>query len=223
MSKNRPNFRILRERIENILNEHFTRDKALNAEIERRLLTLQPPMKHYVADAVEVLYMAGTKGFTINEWREAIKEIYKNTPEAIPNEMVSNILATTNKTFPEHIFNNKRTGIVKWYDIALPKNDRETMVQSIELASECLKVITDADEPITLEDWANAVAANLRYPIDMVKGYIEVHVLPHMGSAISKTADGKYSIQKDTPQGYQEIFNRLLDTNNRLPGVEDQE
>lgn len=216
MSKNEPKFRILRERIENILNEHFTRDPALNTEIENRLRTLEQPMRMYVSDAVEALYMAGTKGYMIKEWREAVQDIYKDTPEAISDDMLANILGTTVRTFPEHIFNNKRTRIVKWYDIALPSKARESMIASIELASECLKVITESPEPITLDDWANTVANSLQYPVDMVKGYIEIHMIPHMG-AISKTDDGRYFVQKDAKQDSLELFNKIASGEITIP------
>jgi len=217
MSKN-DRFRILREKIENVLREHFTRDPQLNAEIEEKLSSLQSPMKQYVGDAAENLHAAGTKGLSPSEWIAGVRAVW---PE-IPKDQMVVVLSTTSDLFKEHIYKNPRTKITRWYDEALPREHRASMVQSIELASECLKVITTAAEPITLENWASTVATNLQYPIDTVKVYIEVHMLPHMGSAISKTADGRYFIQKDPNRNNQDIFNDLLN-GPRLPGVEDEE
>jgi hypothetical protein len=221
MSKNESKFRILREKIENVLNEHFTANPALNAEIESRLSQLELPMKMYVRDAIETLYNAGKPGYSVNAWRKAVQGVYENTPEAIADDDLSKILGTAVRIFSEHIFNNKRTRIVRWYDEPMPPDARSAMVQSIELASECLKVITDAPEPITLDHWANIVATNLQYPTDMVKGYIEIHMIPHMGSAISKTADGRYFIQKDEKQNSLELFNKIASGEIIIP-LEDQ-
>lgn len=201
----------LRRRLDMVLHEHFTRDPALNAEIERRFLTLPDPMRRYVRDAAEVLHGAGGEGLTKMAWAARVAELWPEGGQEPRTSSLGAVLTATHRLFPEHI--SLRDGVVRWDDV--PAGLRAAMRQGVELASACLSAIKG--RPLSLESWADAVSAETGVPAEVVRAYIRDHVVPHMGGAITMDDAGLYSLAEPTDSDAMELLRQIASGERQVP------
>lgn len=192
---NSDRFKRLRDRVQAVL-ENFTMNQELNAEIERRFLTIDDPnMRMYVQTAAEMLWAAGSAGLTPKQWAEKVDSMLQFEPRTEP--MTKPILLATKNLFPDHIMDHN--GRARWYDVAMDQKSRKQMVISIEMSSECMRVISQARRPMSLREWATAVAVSSGAQSDFVAMYLEMHFIPHMNMITQDDAGNYYVKSEDRP------------------------
>lgn len=202
------------------LLEHFTMNRELNAEIERRFTTLPEPMKFYVRDAAEALHAAGSSGMTKKAWADAVKAIWPEEGPEGRSEKLSAVLGTTHRLFTDHIADHD--GVMYWFDDPMPLEQRRGVMAQVALTSACIAAVRDAPQPISLEAWAEQVATARNLPVEIVQAYLQLHFIQNMG-LVKQDERGNYYMEKDAQENAMDLLNKIASGEIIVPGVDPNE
>ena len=203
------------------LNESFTDDPKLNADIERNLALLPTGSQPIVMDVLETIYNAGQNGISVDDVVEQVKQLNIHEPTGEYGELKAGVTAIVRHllTSKRSIFSNKerggfgdfieqRNGKFFWkstrndmdLDTEVDPQTRAAVGSQVELTSkalEAMRMLTRTSGLFTERDLARYLVNHVNVPKEMAINFAN-HVIGQFRSMLTKV-DGGYALHDETP------------------------